>query len=68
MIPFYLGKLFTKSGASDDVCSKVCSVHFVLTDSSVLMHLQILTSLDRLVYQIVISAFPKVVTCNYLSL
>ncbi|KAH9728822.1 transmembrane protein [Citrus sinensis] len=23
MIPFYLGKLFTKSGASDDVCSKL---------------------------------------------
>ncbi|MBA0825848.1 hypothetical protein Goarm_010762 [Gossypium armourianum] len=24
MIPFYLGKLFRESGASDDVCSKVC--------------------------------------------
>ncbi|XP_043722539.1 uncharacterized protein LOC122669757 [Telopea speciosissima] len=23
MVPFYLGKLFTKSGASDDICSKV---------------------------------------------
>lgn len=26
MIPFYLGKFFTESGATDDVCSKVCSV------------------------------------------
>lgn len=25
MVPFYLGKLFRNSGASDDVCSKVCS-------------------------------------------
>lgn len=33
MVPFYLGMAFRQTGAPDDVCSKVCSLHKVLKPS-----------------------------------